>query len=81
MSAATILTNDVLAGPVLIFHPGLQGQVIESGHRDYEQACRLLGLTGGSAPVAQCNLTILTGAAAVELLDVADATWEDAEWQ
>ena len=81
MSAVTTQSTDILAGPVLIIRPGLQGQVIERGNHDYNLAVRLGESTGAAVPVAQCNLTILTGAAAIELLDVADANWEDAEWQ
>lgn len=81
MSAATTLSTDILAGPVLIIRPGLQGHVIERGTHDYNLAVRLGDTTGATVPVAQCNLTIMTTGAAVELLDVADATWEDAEWQ
>ena len=81
MTATTTQSTDILAGPVLIIRPGLQGQVIERGNNDYNLAVRLGEPAGAAVPVAQCNLTIVTSGAAVELLDIADATWEDAEWQ
>ena len=82
MSAVTTMSTDILAGPALIIRPGHLSQVIERGNQDYSLAVRLGETAGAAVPVAQCcNLTILTGAAGVELLDVVDATWEDAEWQ
>ena len=81
MSAVTTMSTDILAGPVLIIRPGHLSQVIERGSHDYNLAVRLGETAGAAVPVAQCNLAILTSAAGFELLDVADATWEDAEWQ
>lgn len=81
MSDATTFTTDMLAGPVLIIRPGLQGQVIKRGQNDCNVAVRLGEPTGGAGSVAQCNVTISTAGAAVTLLDDADATWEDAAWQ
>jgi hypothetical protein len=81
MSAATMPTTDLLAGPVLIIRPSIQGHVITRGQNDYNLAVRLSEPAIADASVAQCNLTILTAGGAVELLDSADATWEDAEWQ
>ena len=73
MTAVTTLTNaaparsiDISARSILIIRHGQLAQVIEPGHRDYELVSRPVRLNGG---------------AAVGLLDDADATWEDCEWQ
>ena len=81
MSAVTTFTTDALAGPVLIIRPGLQSQIIKRGHNDFNLAVRLGEPATAANPVAQCNLTITTSGAVVDLLDDANATWEDAEWQ
>ena len=81
MSAATTLTTDVLAGPVLIIRPGLQSQTIKRGQNDFNLAVRLSEPATAVTHMAECNLTITTAGTTVELLDDAYATWEDAEWQ
>ncbi len=77
MRTATITTTDLIAGPVLIIRPGLQGHVIEPGYHDYDQACRISGAPG---TVSLCEFEVVA-APSFELLEVAEATWEDAEWQ
>jgi hypothetical protein len=81
MSAATAFTTDALAGPVLIIRPGLLGQIIKRGNNDFNLAVRLSEPATAVAHVAECNLTITTAGSTVDLLDDANATWEDAEWQ
>jgi hypothetical protein len=81
MSAVTTFTTDMLAGPVLIIRPGLQSQTIKRGQNDFNLAVRMGEPATAATPATQCNLTITTTGAVVDLLDDANATWEDAEWQ
>ena len=73
MTAVTTLTNDaparsidISARSILIIRRGQPAQIIEPGNRDYQLASHPVRLNGG---------------AVVGLLDDADATWEDCEWQ
>lgn len=79
MRATTTLTTNVLAGPVLIIRQGLQDHIIAPDHRDDGKAC----LCRATAVISLDDLAVVaTGnPSSFDLLDLADATWEDAEWQ